>query len=103
MNDGACAGNPSTNESTAMKHLYQRAMAFWLSLLGLSLGLLLLVSDPLLLQALRYQVFDQYQRWSPRVYQAQPVRIIDIDEASVQRIGPWPWPRTQVADMVQRL
>jgi len=86
-----------------MKHLYQRAMAFWLSLLGLSLGLLLLVSDPLLLQALRYQVFDQYQRWSPRVYQAQPVRIIDIDEASLQRIGQWPWPRTQVAEMVQRL
>ncbi|MDO8273944.1 MAG: CHASE2 domain-containing protein [Serpentinimonas sp.] len=86
-----------------MKHLNQRAMAFWLSVLGLTLGLLLLVSDPLLLQTLRYQVFDQYQRWSPRVYAPQPVRIIDIDEASLQRVGQWPWPRTQVADMVQRL
>lgn len=86
-----------------MKHLYQRAMAFWLSLLGLALGLLLLVSDPLLLQTVRYQVFDQYQRWSPRVYAPQPVRIIDIDEASLQRLGQWPWPRTQVAEMVQRL
>jgi adenylate cyclase len=31
------------------------------------------------------------------------VRIIDIDEASLQRLGQWPWPRTQVAEMVQRL
>lgn len=59
--------------------------------------------QPLPLQNLRTALFDQYQRWQPRVYQDVPVRIIDIDEQSLQRIGQWPWPRTQVAALVERL
>jgi adenylate cyclase len=42
---------------------------------------------------LRNAVFDQYQRWQPRTYTETPVRIIDIDEASLARLGQWPWPR----------
>lgn len=59
--------------------------------------------QPLPLQNLRTALFDQYQRWQPRAYQDVPVRIIDIDEQSLQRLGQWPWPRTQVAALVERL
>lgn len=59
--------------------------------------------DPLPLRVLRNTVFDQYQRWSPRDYQPAPVRIIDIDDASLQRLGQWPWPRTRIAELTQRL
>ncbi|MDQ6954695.1 MAG: serine/threonine-protein kinase [Mariprofundaceae bacterium] len=29
--------------------------------------------------------------------------IIDIDDASIERIGRWPWPRSTIADMINRL
>ena len=31
------------------------------------------------------------------------VVIIDIDEPSLAQIGPWPWPRSVLADMVKNL
>lgn len=52
---------------------------------------------------LRNAVFDQYQRWQPRTPADTPVRIIDIDEASLARLGQWPWPRNRLADLVDRL
>ena len=49
-------------------------------------------------------VFDQYQRWSPRPYAFdQPVRIVDIDDESIARIGRWPWPRATMASLVDAL
>lgn len=29
--------------------------------------------------------------------------VVDIDEASLERIGPWPWPRPRLADLAERL
>ncbi|WP_234086711.1 CHASE2 domain-containing protein [Azonexus sp. R2A61] len=55
------------------------------------------------LELLRNAVFDQYQRWSPRPSVDTPVRIVDIDEDSLQRLGQWPWPRTRLAELVDRL
>ena len=49
-------------------------------------------------------VFDQYQRWWPRPYNFdQPVRIVDIDDESIRRIGRWPWPRQTMAEIVDAL
>jgi adenylate cyclase len=49
-------------------------------------------------------VFDQYQRWRPRPYTFdQPVRIVDIDDESIRRIGRWPWPRRTMAALVDAL
>ncbi len=49
-------------------------------------------------------VFDQYQRWRPRTYDPdQPVRIVDIDDESIRRFGRWPWPREQMATIVDAL
>lgn len=42
-------------------------------------------------------VFDSYQRLSPRVYEDAGVRVVDIDDESVRRLGQWPWPRTELA------
>lgn len=71
-----------------------------LLLLPLLLALAVVIADPRPLQQLRLQVFDQYQRWSPRSYVDAPVRIIDIDEASLAHLGQWPWPRTRLAELV---
>ena len=34
---------------------------------------------------------------------ALPVRIVDIDEASLAVHGQWPWPRTDLAQLIERL
>jgi adenylate cyclase len=51
----------------------------------------------------RRTVFDYFQRIRPREYEAAPVKIVDIDDASLTKIGQWPWPRTSVAALVDRL
>lgn len=79
------------------------SVAAMLSLATAALGLLLVLADPLALRALRHQGFDQYQRWQPRAFEAVPVRIVDIDEASLEKIGQWPWPRHRLAQLVDRL
>ncbi len=72
-------------------------------LLVVALGLAAAIWDPLPLQMLRNGLFDQWQRWQPRSYQSAPVRIIDIDDESLKRLGQWPWPRTRMAELTNRL
>ncbi len=49
-------------------------------------------------------VFDRYQRLDQRPWDpALPVRIVDVDDESLTRIGQWPWPRTTIAEIVTRL
>jgi len=72
--------------------------------LALLIALLFLrVSDPLPLEELRLRAFDLFQVIQPRTAAQRPVVIVDIDEASLQKLGQWPWPRTRVADLVSRL
>ncbi|MGE0584052.1 MAG: CHASE2 domain-containing protein [Flavobacteriaceae bacterium] len=76
----------------------------------LILGLLLVVAmagvrayDPFPTRAFRAFYFDLLQRVSPRPYVDAPVRIVDIDDASLAAIGQWPWPRTKLAELVEKL
>ena len=67
-------------------------------------ALLLRVADPPALNRLRDLAFDNYQRLQPRQWQGDiPVRIVDIDEASLADYGQWPWPRTILATLVDKL
>ena len=61
------------------------------------------ILDPAPLEEIRLRTFDFYQLLQPRQTEAQPVAIVDIDEASLKEIGQWPWPRTIVADLVTQL
>ncbi|PST22491.1 adenylate/guanylate cyclase domain-containing protein [Mesorhizobium plurifarium] len=60
-------------------------------------------SDPPPLRLARDLTFDEYQRLAPRSFENVPVRVVDIDEASLAELGQWPWPRDRVADLVDRL
>ncbi len=74
-----------------------------LPLLPIALALLLLVWDGSAQQGLRNYQFDQFQRWHPRAYTGVPVRVVDIDEQSLARLGQWPWPRTRLAELLDTL
>lgn len=75
--------------------------------LGLSClagGLLVRAVDPGFVMIVRERVFDLYQRVDPPVLGPEvPVRIVDVDDASLASLGQWPWPRTLLADMVTTL
>lgn len=55
------------------------------------------------IEQLQNKVFDQYQMLYPRTYEPAGVKIIDIDDESLQRLGHWPWSRTLLAKLVDRL
>ena len=59
--------------------------------------------DPAQLENLRLRSFDLYQTIKPRVATLKPVVIVDIDEASLQALGQWPWPRTLLAELVTKI
>jgi adenylate cyclase len=48
-------------------------------------------------------IYDAVWRFQAQVAPDSRVAVIDIDEASIARIGPWPWPRTKIADLAERL
>ncbi len=73
------------------------------TLAALMVGVLAYLIDPLPLRVLRNAVFDQYQRWHPRTYEPVPVRVVDVDDESLKRLGQWPWPRTRIAELIRRL
>ncbi|QYO78167.1 CHASE2 domain-containing protein [Devosia salina] len=80
----------------------------WLALLfGLAViaGLTLVrAADPYALAVARETTFDVFQQLRPReVPQELPIRIIDIDEPSLAELGQWPWPRSTMAIIAERL
>lgn len=87
--------------STALRSLPIHAVLAGLLLLA---AVLLRIADPEPVARLRLAVFDTYLGLAPRQPDAaMPVRIVDIDDASLARVGQWPWPRTRLAEIVDRL
>ena len=74
-----------------------------ITLLALATILALRLGDPQALNLVRMAIFDGYQRLSPRPSVPAPVRVVDIDNESLERIGQWPWPRVILARMVGKL
>ena len=57
--------------------------------------------DPLRLE-LQYGVFDQFNKMHQRSPTGEVV-IVDIDEASLEHLGQWPWPRNVMAELITSL
>src|ERR1700712_1008888 len=61
------------------------------------------IADFPAIEEIGVRTFDTFQLIEPRVKSARPVAIVDLDEASLAKLGQWPWPRTRIADMVANL
>jgi adenylate cyclase len=81
----------------------QRQLHYVVPLPILAAALFLWAKDPAPLVEFRLHVFDEFLRLKPREYEPVPVRIVDIDDDSLERFGQWPWPRTLLAKLVTRL
>jgi serine phosphatase RsbU (regulator of sigma subunit)/CHASE2 domain-containing sensor protein len=75
------------------------------ALAAIAVAALIRIWDPVPLQELRLRVFDLEQRLLPRqsVGENSLVRIVQIDDESIGKYGQWPWPRTLVAQLVERI
>ena len=81
----------------------RRSAVYLLPLTVMIAALALYREQPQFLQTFQLKLFDLYQQIKPREYQPAPVKIIDLDDASLARIGQWPWPRNRLADMLIEL
>ena len=58
---------------------------------------------------LRNTLFDSYQRSAPRPYEDTAaksgfgVRVLDVDQAALEKFGPWPWPHAVLAHVISGL
>ena len=90
--------------SSLLRCINSRRAPIVVAMLVLLGALVLRIADPGAVTRIRNFAFDSYQRLEPRPYNPEtPVRIVDIDEAALQEYGQWPWPRTIIAQMVDRL
>jgi len=81
-----------------------RYFSGWPAPVGLLLIVALYVFGELPYQdELRTFSFDLYQTIQPRERVSAPVLIVDIDEQSLHKYGQWPWPRSLIAQLLNRL
>lgn len=93
------------SDKRALHRWFSIKSAYWLIVLtAVSACIVLRVADPGFMARLRLLGFDLLQQVSPRVpSSAYPVRIIDIDERSLEKYGGWPWRRDILAELVDKL
>jgi adenylate cyclase len=88
---------------TRVRWHISKNLHYLIPLLILIVASLVWVKEPDFFVEFRLRVFDDYLRLKPRIYQPVPVRIVDIDDDSLEWFGQWPWPRTLLAKLVSRL
>ena len=71
--------------------------------LAITLGLLCLFVPPTLIEQIELRVLDWHARIRGPLPPPANISIVAIDEASLEIVGRWPWPRTRTAEIVQRL
>jgi adenylate cyclase len=60
--------------------------------------------DPGVVEVIRNRAFDQMQLVSPRDDLVDsPVRVVDIDDDALAELGQWPWPRHELAHLVDQI
>ena len=73
------------------------------ALVVLAAALALRIVDPPPVELMRMRGFDVLQEIFPRHEGEHPVAIVDIDDESLKALGQWPWPRTVIAQLTDRL
>lgn len=76
---------------------------FWQALLAVAVAVLTALGLPYLFPTLDERAADRLLPLTTPAQPPQALILIDIDEASLAAIGPWPWSRATLAHMVAEL
>lgn len=69
----------------------------------LLVGAFCYVFEPPILVDLSRRAFDVFLKKQAKPVQSGQIAIVDIDDASMEAYGQWPWPRYRLAELVDRL
>ena len=61
------------------------------------------VWSPLLADSIEGKIYHSFLRSAPRPPAPGPITIVDLDEASLERFGQWPWPRYRIARLLDKI
>lgn len=76
----------------------RRVVLTWLGMTVIAVLLTLALGE-----RMRRGVFDSWQTLAPRDLSATDLRVVMIDERSIEALGPWPWPRYHLARLTEEL
>jgi len=82
---------------------FRHTAVYWLPLMVLVVAAFARLALPDVLGRLSLIWLDLYQRAAPRIASDLPLRIVAIDERSLEQVGQWPWSRGMVAQLVDKL
>ncbi len=80
------------------KALDRRVLVHWLLATLVGLAVTLVAGD-----RMRRGLFDSWQAAKPRHLSATDVRVVLIDDRSIEAVGPWQWPRYYLARLTEEL
>lgn len=83
---------------SSVKWPARRVLAAWLALSLVAVAASLAVG-----QRMQRGIFDGWQKLSPRDLSATDVRVVMIDDPSIEVLGPWPWSRYYLARLTEQL
>jgi adenylate cyclase len=73
----------------------------WTALVTLALVLLIRIADPAFVESVRLLYFDQLVKSQPA--KDVPVYTVNIDEATLDKLGQFPFPRDMYADIIKEI
>ena len=80
----------------------KRLLSPWFALLTLALLIGVRAADPSFVQSVRLRYFDTLITSKPQTVSKQ-VHVVNIDDATLERLGQFPFPRTQYANIIEDL
>ena len=65
--------------------------------------LFMYTQQPPFMKKVAYGIYDIFQAKFSSPPNSGKIALIDIDESSLDRYGQWPWPRSYMAELTERL
>ena len=88
----------ASKSASERKRPGRRVVLAWVAMTLLAVLLTLALGE-----RMQRGVFDSWQRISPRDLSASDVRVVVIDDRSIDFVGTWPWPRYYLARLTEEL
>jgi adenylate cyclase len=102
MTDSKSISDPDTGTIDAAEGSSAGSGKWRVRLVGFAAAALALIATNVWdSEKLRESVFDRFQNHMPRVVESYPARIVEIDDASLKKYGPWPWSRHRLARLAE--
>ena len=80
----------------------KKLLSPWFALVTLFVLIAIRISDPSFVESVRLRYFDTLITSKP-VVQSKQVHVVNIDDKAIERLGQFPFPRTQYANIIEDL